>query len=341
MKLKRAWLYSAILVVFALFSPLNTVNAGKLREFIKDAMKKRIDEKALQHPVSSTRHNFEFEGRTRTYYLYLPTTWNKKDPIPVVFLFHGGAGGGRGALYYYELEAKAEEAGFMLVAPDGTGETENILLTWNVSFGFGYAQKNRINDTGFIAALLDKLSQEFPVDTKRIYATGLSNGAMFCHWLAAQPENRFAAIAPVVGTVGGKEQHEKDMHLPPVPQTPVSVCIIQGLVDEHVLIGGGAQKKSITEARELLSASATIDFWVRANGCDKTASTTFDQSLLSTVHHHANGRDGSEVTAYVVHNLGHAWPGSTRTPRKGSDKPPQQFKANDIIWDFFKNHPKP
>ena len=96
MKLKRAWLYSAILVVFALFSPLNTVNAGKLREFIKDAIKKRIDEKALQHPASSTRHNFEFEGRTRTYYLYLPTTWNKKDPIPVVFLFHGGAGGGRG-----------------------------------------------------------------------------------------------------------------------------------------------------------------------------------------------------------------------------------------------------
>ena len=341
MKLRCVWLYSAILVVFALFGPLTEAEAGRLRDRIKEAIRKRIDAKAMQQPVSSTRYEFEFEGRTRTYYLYLPTTWNKKDPIPVVFLFHGGAGGARGALHYYELEAKAEEAGFMLVAPDGTGETENILLTWNVSFGFGYAQKNKINDTGFIDALLDKLSKDYPIDAKRIYATGLSNGAMFCHWLAAQPENRFAAIAPVVGTAGGKEQHEKNMHLPPVPQTPVSVCIIQGLIDEHVLIGGGTQKKSVTKARELLSASATIDFWVQANGCDKTAGTTFDQSLLSTVHHYANGREGSEVTAYIVHNLGHAWPGSTRTPRKGSDKPPQQFKANDIIWDFFKTHPRP
>jgi polyhydroxybutyrate depolymerase len=340
--MKQKLAFSLFLALFTVASALTpAAEAQKLRERIKQALIGKLDQQSLKQNVSSTRLYFEHEGRKRSYYLYLPQKWDKKSLLPVVFLFHGGGGGGRGALYYYELEQKAEEAGFMLVAPDGTGEADNILLTWNVSFGFGYAQKNRVNDTGFIAALLQHLTNTYPVDDKRIFATGLSNGAIFCHWLAAQPENRFAAIAPVVGTVGGKDQHEKDFHLPPAPTKPVSVCIIQGLIDERVLIDGGIQKKSVTEAKEMLSASATIDFWVTANNCEKIASSTWNPELLSTVYQHANGRDGSEVIAYVVHNLGHAWPGSTKTPRRGSDKPPQQFKANDIIWDFFKSHHRP
>ncbi len=337
-KLSGAWV---LLMMVCIMSSTSMADAQTLRERIKGALIGKIDERAMEVEVKSTLHHFEHGGRKRSYYLYLPEKWDKKSSLPVVFLFHGGGGGARGALYYYELETKAEEAGFMLVAPNGTGESENVLLTWNVVFGFAYAQKNNVDDNGFINALVQQLGTEYPIDEKRIFATGLSNGAIFCHFLAAQPENRFAAIAPVVGTAGGKDQNEKDQHLPPAPTSPVSVCIIQGLVDDHVPISGGLQKQSLGEPKHLLSASDTIDFWVNANGCDKVASTSYNSDLLTTVHHHGNGRDQSEVVTYVVHNLGHAWPGSTRTPRRGSDKPPQQFKANDIIWDFFKNHPRP
>lgn len=261
--------------------------------------------------------------------------------MPVVFLFHGGGGGARGALYSYGLENKADEAGFILVAPNGTGETENILLTWNVEFGFGYAQKNNVDDIGFVNAIIDQLSAEIAIDPKRIFATGLSNGAIFCHFLAAHSGNRFAAIAPVVGTAGGRDLEEKNMHMPPKPEKPVSVCMILGLIDEHIPIEGGRQKKSLGSPKFLLSASETIVFWVEANSCNPVASSTYNDRLQSTLFHYGNGREQSEVTAWVVHNLGHAWPGSTRTPRRGSDKPPQQFKANDIIWDFFKSHPLP
>ncbi|PKL46330.1 MAG: hypothetical protein CVV42_16925 [Candidatus Riflebacteria bacterium HGW-Riflebacteria-2] len=317
------------------------VSAQWLREKIKDAIRARVDKKALEQQVASTLYEIEHAGRKRTYYLYLPSKWDKTSALPVVFLFHGGGGGARGALYYYELEKKAEEAGFMLVAPNGTGESEHVLLTWNVAFGFGYAHQNNVDDVGFANALLDELAGKYPIDPKRIYATGLSNGAIFCHFLAAAPGNRFAAIAPVVGTAGGRDEGEKSWHHPPTPQIPVSACIIQGLIDEHVPIEGGLQKSSIAAAKEMWSASQTIDLWVTANGCDKTPASSFDKKMNTTIHHFKNGRNNSEVIAYVIHDMGHAWPGSTRVPRAGSDKPTPNFPGNDIIWEFFSSHPRP
>ena len=339
MKLPKTGL--TLLIVFLALAGffVKPVSAQWLRDKIKGAIQARVDRKALEQEVASAFHEIEHAGRRRTYYLYLPSKWDKTSPLPVVFLFHGGGGGARGALYYYELEKKAEDAGFMLVTPNGTGEGEHALLTWNVAFGFGYAQKNNVDDVGFVNALLDELAGKYPIDPKRIYATGLSNGAIFCHFLAAAPGNRFAAIAPVVGTAGGRDEGEKDWHRPPEPSMPVSVCIVQGLIDEHVPIAGGLQKKSLGAPKEMWSASQTIDLWVSANGCDKIPATSFDKKMNTTIHHYKNGRDGTEVIAYVIHDMGHAWPGSTRVPRAGSDKPSSTFPGNDIIWEFFRNHP--
>jgi len=340
-KSQRRLLFILMAVSLLAFLPPEA-SAQKMRDKIKGFILDKIDDKALQQEVKSSLHKFTHDGFERSYYLYTPTSWNKKTPLPVVFLFHGGGGGGRGALYYYELEPKAEQEGFLLVAPNGTGENEHVLLTWNVEFGFGYAQKNKINDTGFVNALLDDLMTRFPIDEKRIFATGLSNGAIFCHFLAAQPGNRFAAIAPVVGTVGGRDPDEKNFHMPPKPQTPVSVLILQGLIDKSVPIEGGLQKKSIADPKVMMSASDTIDFWVQANGCNTSLIPVIDKQKNATLHHFSGGKAGTEVSAWVIHDMGHAWPGSKRVPRqKWSDKPSPTFPGNDIIWEFFKAHPRP
>ncbi len=315
--------------------------AQPFREKAKRAFAVHADKKALEVDVESALNSMFHDGRKRTFYVYEPSFWDKKSEIPLVFLFHGGGGGARGSLYYYELEKKAEEAGFLLVAPNGTGETEHILLTWNVKFGFGYAQKNNVDDVGFVNALIDHLQQRYPIDAKRIFATGLSNGAILCHFLGAHLSHRIAAIAPVVGTLGGKEPGEKDWLMPPSPKGPVSVCILQGLIDKSVPINGQLQQRSIAAPKIMMSASDTIDFWVQANGCNSEGETWYDKKMLTTVHKHTDGKNNSEVIAYVIHNMGHAWPGSTRVPRLGSDKPSTLFPGNDIIWEFFKNHPKP
>lgn len=337
---KQQWrgLLILVVVVGSWVSPA-IVSAQYVREKLIGLLKNRFEQKGQDFAVEAKKYYLEHGGYKRSYYVYVPKKWDKKTPIPVVFLFHGGGGGAKGAISYYELEKKAESAGFLLVAPNGTGEFEDILLTWNVGFGFGYAHQKKVDDVGFVKTLLDHLEKTWPIDTRRVYATGLSNGAFLCHWLAAKLSDRFAAIAPVVGSLGGKEVHEKDWHTPPRPPNPVSVLIINGLIDDHVPIKGGLQKTSIAEPRLMYSASATIDFWVGANGCAPEAESFVDTARQASVFRHCGGRNGSEVIAYVLHNMGHAWPGSTKRPRAGSDEPSRVFPGNDVIWEFFLAHP--
>jgi poly(3-hydroxybutyrate) depolymerase len=47
--------------------------------------------------------------------------------------------------------------------------------------------------------LIDKLEHDHPVDPKRVYITGISNGAMMAYRLARELSDKIAAIAPVEG----------------------------------------------------------------------------------------------------------------------------------------------
>lgn len=95
------------------------------------------------------------------------------------------------------LNAKADEAGFIVVYPYGTGRMENQLLTFNGGECCGYAMQNDVDDAGFVRALLDDLASVTLIDPLRVFATGLSNGGIMSHHVAAELADRIAAIAPV------------------------------------------------------------------------------------------------------------------------------------------------
>lgn len=78
---------------------------------------------------------------------------------------------------------------------------------------------------GFINTLIDKLIETYPIDPKPIYVTGMSNGGMMTHRLGIELSNRFAAIAPVVGTLFGDEKK---------PEHPVSAIMFNGMLDRSV-----------------------------------------------------------------------------------------------------------
>jgi polyhydroxybutyrate depolymerase len=332
--------FTIIIVGILIFSGYQPLNGQWLKEKIGNFLIKRIREKNKKFPIQSKRFSLTHNDRERTYYVYKPSVSDENKKLPVVLLFHGGGGNARNAIHYYELEETAEKYDFLLVAPDGTGKAKDVLLTWNVEFGFGYANENNVDDYGFINKLLQKIEKDYKIDENRIYATGLSNGAIFCHFLAAQPENRIAAIAPVVGTAGGKKINGDKIIMPPKPEKPVSVCIIQGVIDKHVPVNGGKQIESINEPRYMISASDTIRFWLKANNIEKPPKTTHDKKLKASIHKYSDGSNNTSVVAYLVHNLGHAWPGSKEKPYRRADKPPPQFPANEIIWKFFSSHPR-
>lgn len=135
---------------------------------------------------------------------YLPPSYDGLSPVPLVIVLHGGLANAWSMEEVTDMSDKADKEGFIAAYPNGTGLLKDRFFTWNVGFGFGYAWKNDVDDVGFTRELIQELEKEFEIDKKRVYVTGLSNGAMFSYLLGAELSDVIAAIAPVAGTIGGR-----------------------------------------------------------------------------------------------------------------------------------------
>jgi len=127
-------------------------------------------------PGNSTR-TLSVGEQKREYLVHVPPDYDGKRPTAVVLAFHGGGSNAEQMEKFSGLSDKADEAGFMVVYPSGSGRLPDM-LTWNAGNCCGYAQRHKIDDVGFVAALLDDLATVANVDAKRVYATGMSNGAL-------------------------------------------------------------------------------------------------------------------------------------------------------------------
>jgi polyhydroxybutyrate depolymerase len=143
----------------------------------------------------SLRH----DGRVRTYLVHLPASYSKDKTWPLVLVLHGGGGNGEQVAKMTGFSRKADQEGFIAVYPNGTGLWQNRFLTWNAGNCCAYAYENRIDDVGFIRALIGQLRKDYAVDDRRIYAAGISNGGMMSYRLACGLSDLIAAIGPVAG----------------------------------------------------------------------------------------------------------------------------------------------
>ena len=136
----------------------------------------------------------------RRYRVHVPKIYDAGHPTPVIVVFHGGGGNPQSMVRLSGLNAKSDEAGFIVVYPFGSGlDLADSLLTFNGGECCGYAMQRKIDDVGFTRALLDDLATVANVDADRVFATGLSNGGIMAHYLASELSDRIAAIAPVGG----------------------------------------------------------------------------------------------------------------------------------------------
>jgi len=292
-------------------------------------------------PPGDHFRNLQAGGRERSYWIHVPAIVPSGPSLaasdrrfPIVLAFHGGASNGQAMRRFSGLDEKADAAGFVTVYPNGTGEAiKPNLLTWNGGNCCGYAYREQIDDVGFVRLLLDDLAAVVPVDPARIFATGMSNGAMMAYRLAAELSDRIAAIGPVAGPMGLERCN---------PTRPVSVIHFHGTLDEFAPLEGGVGRRSVTGVSHQPVAQA-IQAWVAANGCPPEPETTalpdrFDDGTHVLRHVYGPGRDGSEVVLYVIHGGGHTWPGQMANTFLFG-KSTRNLIANDALWDFFERHP--
>lgn len=270
------------------------------------------------------QHAIQVNGRERSYVVRAPR--DRSGPFPVVIVLHGGGGNATNAEMMSGFTRLVEREGLVAVYPNGSGRLGERLLTWNARHCCGYAMDQRVDEVAFIDAMLDALAREFPVDLQRVYISGMSNGAMMTHRLAAELRHRPAAIAPVVGAVFGDEGP---------PASAVSAIIFNGLKDRAVPAAGGLGSGVGRRAWDGVPPApndAQGEYWRRAGGCEPTARVTDGSRVISKAWT-CPGEIAVEL--HQIKDGAHAWPGG-RAGRERGDAPSDAIDATAVMWEFFR-----
>ena len=249
--------------------------------------------------------------------------------LPVVLALHGATMNGPMMAWFSRLNQKADKVGFIAVYPNGTGTNSSFF--WNGGNCCGSAAQSKVDDVAFMNALLDDLMRTYPVDAQRVYATGMSNGAIMAYRLASELSDRIAAIAPVAGVVGTEISQ---------PSRPVSVLHFHGTEDEYIPFSGGKGVRSIS-GTHFNSVDHSIRTWVKWNGCEENPRienlSNNDDEMTVTRKVYGAGKDGAEVVLVTIEGGGHTWPG-IRSPTRTLGKSTTNISANDLMWQFFEKH---
>lgn len=269
----------------------------------------------------STRESFTMDGMRRTYVVYLPSSYDGETPAALVVNIHGWAANARMHRWMSQMNPKADEHGFIVVYPEGTGWPRS----WNAGNKLG--SRREADDVGFIGALIDTMTARYLIDTTRIYAAGFSNGGMMAHRLGCELSSRIAAIAPVAGCLVFTECR---------PSRPVPVIAFHALNDPVVRYRGdtllGVHFYSIQDGMET---------WARLNGCDQDPDTTISEDGKAMRQRWWDADSDMEVILWTTRKGKHSWPGGRGVPAPAVAFPSRAIDANELMWEFFKAHPKP
>lgn len=273
--------------------------------------------------------------RERYYYVHVPEGYDGTTPLPVVLNLHGGGGNADAARRQSGMNEVADRNGFIVVYPEGSGRLRHKLLTWNAGSCCAYAVDQQIDDVGFFRALLDDLNSKYKIDARRVYATGISNGAMMAYRLACEMPDRIAAIGPVAGTMGVNG---------PVPGRGVPLIHFHGQLDRNVPFQGGFGPNGLLKV-DHRSVPDTIAWWCRANHCD-AENPTLEKRPDVTIQRYAPRADagaaGAPIELYELIEGGHTWPGGADiTSGLGTGKLVTTVDASELMWQFFQQFSLP
>jgi polyhydroxybutyrate depolymerase len=271
-------------------------------------------------------------GLQRLYRLHVPAKYDAARPAPLLVVLHGGGGDmnlqANDAVY--GQITKSESEGFVAVFPNGFSRFPGgRLATWNAGHCCGAARDRHVDDVGFIRQVVDDLARAMSIDRARVYATGMSNGAMMAYRLACDAADVFSAIAPVAGTDNTGQC---------TPARPVAVIHFHAKDDSHVLFGGGAgpDSVSLSQVTDYVSVPETISKWARLDGCVQPARRVLDKpGAYCEAATTCNA--GARVQLCVTESGGHSWPGA-HSLRARAAEPSHAISANDLMWEFFDRH---
>jgi polyhydroxybutyrate depolymerase len=248
-------------------------------------------------PDGTSVHSIGISGLDRSYRVHKPA--GLPASAPLVVMLHGGFGSGEQAERAYGWNQLADSAKFVVAYPDG------VARAWNVHGCCGQPSRDGIDDVGFIAAMIDQISNGIAIDRSRVYATGISNGGMMSYTLACNSD-MFAAIGPDSAT-------QLD---PCATPHPTSVMHIHGTTDHLIRYDGGpGVGVAHVNGPPVPEVNA---FWRNVDQCAAPIDSTDGRVTTSTAACPAD----RGVVLVTINGGGHEWPAF----------------ATQRLWEFFARH---
>jgi len=286
-----------------------------------------------RRPGGLERFVLQHDHRERVYFLYVPPSVKVRASLPVLLVFHGEGQTPEDIIGMTGFNALADLHKFAVVYPAGTGSTPQR-LHWNVVRSGTYATVNRVDDLGFVDAVLADVDKKIRIDTDRIYAAGFSQGGMFCFRMACDPSwsQKLAAVA-AVGSVMPIDLQDC------AAVDPVPVISFHGTDDAFSSFGGGIAREAPRNDRTArISYPDTMAFWVRALAITNQPDTGESRGDARVQHFKSDTSD-VEVVSWELQGAGHTWPGGASVlPAWITGLVNRDVNASSEIWSFFQRH---
>jgi polyhydroxybutyrate depolymerase len=277
------------------------------------------------------RMDFEHDGTSRSYHLYVPTSHNRNEQVPLLILLHGRSSNARRMADLTKFNLRADNHGFVVVYPEG------IDGQWNYLHGIS-GFREQPNDSDFLVEIVDGVKNSYNIDATRIYVAGISNGGFMAQRLACYAPDKFAAFASVAA--GGYAAMQVECK----NASPINMLYVHGTADEKVPWQGlGIKDGEGNRQLVTMSISNSVKFWVDRNHCgpniDRKEILPAGRSPGTQVKILTSSDciDNAQVVLYAVIGGGHNWPGEPNIiPPEIAGRVNMDIHASDVIWSFFR-----
>lgn len=268
----------------------------------------------------------DINGDVRIYVVHIPASVTAETPAPLLMGFHGAGQSGPSFRSFIGIDSVADARGFITVFP-----STYSIFNWAVG-SITSADTAGIDDMKFVREILDQVTRDLNIDLERVFAMGLSNGAVFTHRLGCQMGNRFAGIASVAATMLENISNGCDAN-------PAVAALFTHGTDDSIFRWEGESEAGGQVV--LLSANDMVSRWASRNGCSPTPAVeaipdTAADGTSSERRLYGTCSSGAEVVFYAITGGGHTWPGAgTSNPTFGNVS--QDFDMNEEMLDFFES----